>query len=155
MYDYAPFETLFEDESFHKEMLPEGVQKLTVENRHKPAPLAVYYHADSAYPFTVEFAGVCAYFVTEEEAFDYTCDLYDGDKCVLNFFSLGVSRLRYAFPVALLDLEGTVESFAVSAAGTCRALANLIAALVAKGDCVCRLRNWDGSLDQSIIIANK
>ena len=153
MYDFSPFETLFEEESFRKETLSSGVEKLTVENPNKPSPLAVYYHADSAYPFTVEFAGVCAYFVTEEGAFDYTCDLYDGDKCVLNFFSHGVSRLRYAFPTVLLDLEGTVESFAVSAAGTCRALANLIAALVARGDCVCRLRCWDSGLDQSILLA--
>ena len=153
MEQLSVFKTLFEDENVQCNKLSDGGEKLQVENSFKDAPLFVYYHPESAYPYTVAFEGVSRYFVTEEEAFDYACELYGGSVAVLNFYSKGVSRLRYAIPLEQLDLETTVAGFAVSASGGREALAGIIAALVSKGNCICRMRTWSGGEDQSIIVA--
>ena len=153
MKELSVFETLFEDEKTSLGSLSDGGAFLKVENPEKDAPLFVYFHPDSAYPYTVEFEGVSSYFVRETEAFDYACDVYCGDLCMLNFFSEGTSRLRYAFPLEQLDLDSTVIGFAVSASGGREALSGLIAGLVKAGACHCRLRTWSGDCDQSIILS--
>ena len=153
MYDFSVFQQLFEDEKTSVSPLEDGGAALTVENGAKDAPLTVYYHPESAYPYTVSFEGVSGYFIREVEAFDYACGLYSGELCVLNFFAGGVSRLRYAMPLEALDLETTVAGFAVSASGGRRALAGVITALVGAPSCSCRLRTWSGDADQSIILS--
>lgn len=153
MDELSVFKTLFEDEEISASSLPGGGEALTVQNSMKEAPLSVYYRPESAYPYTISFEGVSLYFVTEEEAFSYACELYGGSMAVLNFFSQGVSRLRYAIPLEKLDLETTISGFALSASGGREALSGIIAALVAKGNCVCRMRTWGGEEDQSILIS--
>ena len=153
MYDFSVIRQLFEDEVTEVSPLEDGGAMLTVENGAKDAPITVYYHPKSAYPYTVSFEGVSGYFIREGEAFDYLCGLYSGELCVLNFFAGGKSRLRYAMPLEQLDLETTVAGFAVSASGGREALQGVIAALVGSPRCSCRLRTWSGEEDQSIILS--
>ena len=153
MKDFSVFLALFEDEKTALGSLPDDGVSLTVENPFKDAPLYVYYHPQSAYPYTVEFEGVSSYFISEGEAFDYLCNLYSGELAMLNFFVNGKSRLRYAFPLEKLDLTTTVTGFAVSASGGRAALSGVIAALVREGACHCRIRTWSADEDQSILIS--
>ena len=153
MKDFSVFLALFEDEKTSLGSLSDGGSSITVENPDKDAPLTVYYHPQSAYPYTVSFEGVSSYFISEGEAFDYVCDLYGGELVMLNFFVAGKSRLRYAYRLEELDLTTTVEGFALSASGDRAALAGVIAALVKEGTCHCRIRSWSGMEDQSIILS--